>query len=90
MCINSGLLKPDTIGFLRALLVFMIYCLKHQLIFRVVSGHIISVLPMNSAMKINLDLADSQQTVNISSQILQSPNIEPSSSIDLSNELKNK
>ena len=30
-CIKSGLLKPDTIGSLRAL--FMIYCLKHQIHF---------------------------------------------------------
>ena len=29
MCINSGLLKPDTIGFQRAL--FLIYRLKHQI-----------------------------------------------------------
>ena len=41
-------------------------------------------------MNINSDLAVSQQTVNISSQILQSPNIDPSSSMDLSNELINE
>ena len=44
-------------------------------------------LPIDSAMNIDSDLANSQQTVNISSQILQSPNIDPSSSMDLSNEL---
>ena len=38
-------------------------------------------------MNINSDLADSQQPINISSQILQSPNVYPSSSMDLSNEL---
>ena len=42
-CINSGLLKPGrNNGSLGAL--FMICCLKHQIYFRVVSGHIISVL----------------------------------------------
>ena len=44
-------------------------------------------LPIDPAIHINSDLADSQQTVNISSQILQSPNIDPTSSMDLSNEL---
>ena len=44
-------------------------------------------LPIDSAMHINSDLADSQQTVNISNQFLQSQNMDPSSSMDLSNEL---
>ena len=46
-------------------------------------------LPIDSAMhvSVNSDLTDSQQTVNISSQILQSPNIDPSSGMDMSNEL---
>ena len=43
--------------------------------------------PINSAINIDSDLADSQQNVNISSQILQSPKMVPSSSLDLSNEL---
>ena len=38
-------------------------------------------------MKANSGLANSQQTVDISSQILQSPNVDSSSSMDLSNEL---
>ena len=46
-------------------------------------------LPFDSAMNINSDLVDvdSLQIVNISSHILQSPNINPSSSMDLSNAL---
>ena len=44
-------------------------------------------LPIDSAPNINPDLADSQQTVTISSQNLQSPNIDPSSCMDLSNTL---
>ena len=46
-------------------------------------------LPIDSVMNINLDLAESQETVNISNRILQSLNIDPSesSSMELSNEL---
>ena len=38
-------------------------------------------LPIDTAMNLSLDIADSQQTVNISSQILQSPNFDPSSRV---------
>ena len=38
-------------------------------------------------MNFDSELADSELTVNISSQILQSSNIDPSSSMDLSNVL---
>ena len=48
---------------------------------------LLASLPIDSSMNINSDLADSQQPINISSQILQSPNVYPSSSMDLSNEL---
>ena len=44
-------------------------------------------LPIDSAININSDLTHSQKTVNISSRIPQSPNIDPSSSMNLSNEL---
>ena len=44
--------------------------------------------PYRIAMNISPDLTESQQTVSISSQILQSPNIDPSSSMELSNDLK--
>ena len=44
-------------------------------------------LPIDSAINIDSDLTDSQQTVNIFNQILQSPNIDPSWSMDLSNDV---
>ena len=60
MCINSGLLKPDAIGSLRAL--SWIYRLKHQIRLLASSLDTLSAsLPIDSAMNINSDLADSQQ-----------------------------
>ena len=43
----------------------MIYHLKHQIYFRVVSGHIVSALANRLSNDYKSDLADSQQTVNI-------------------------
>ena len=85
MCINSGLHKQDTIGSLRAL--YMICRLKYQIHFRVVSGHIISVLANPLSNEYQFGPCRFQQTVNVSSQFLQSPNVDPSSSMDLSNDL---
>ena len=60
MCINSGLLKPDAIGSLRV--ISWIYRLKHQIRLLASSLDTLSAsLPIDSAMNINSDLADSQQ-----------------------------
>ena len=85
MCIKNVLLKTLTIDSLNPLYDLLSHASNSLLESSL--DTLSASLPIDSAMNINSDLADSQQTVNISSQILQSPNIDPLSSMDLSDEL---
>ena len=58
-----------------------------KFILRVVGGHIVSVLANRLSNEYQFGPCRFPQKLNISCQILHSPNIDPSSSIDLPNEL---